>query len=97
VRAVEAEARQALDPKEARARALRFVEMRWGSGPASGPGTIGGEVRRCAKTSGLVGTVHALLEAAARRHETIARALQLAARAARGEDIRKLADEDIST
>lgn len=77
--------------KAATENVLRFVSARWGQG--QGPGTFAAEVTKHAKVKGLLAgvTIDEYLDTMARRHDMLARVLRLAARAARGEDVLKLA------
>lgn len=77
--------------KTATENVLRFVSARWGQG--QGPGSFAAEVTKLAKAKGLLGgtTIDEYLDTMARRYDMLARALRLAARAARGEDARTLA------
>lgn len=74
----------------ARANVIRFVRVRWMDAK---PDSIAAEVSKCANARGMmtIAPVAVRLDALARRHDMIAAALRLAARAARGEDIDALA------
>jgi hypothetical protein len=73
---------------DAVAAVLRFVTTRWGQDlPA---GSFGAEVRKVARARGLSCPLDQHMEAAARRHDMLAVAFRLAARAARGEALEPL-------
>lgn len=81
------------EDKKAADAVLRLANIRW---PAARNTEIGPVLRRAAKAKDLSGTLAEYLRTLSRGHDLIATALRLAARAADGEDVGVLADEDIT-
>ena len=72
---------------------LRLINRRW---PLIHGGEIGPLLRRATKATGIAGSLADYLRTMARHHDLVARAFLLCARAAEGEDLDALTNEDIA-